>query len=400
MKPSNILKGILAIMVLLMVWSCSKNPASIVEKETSQAFDQMTIKSESIVPGQYIVVLKEPGLVKTNPSIKYDEALAYARTKALAVMSQSNISSEKLGAVFGTAILGFVANLSDPELAVLKKDKRVSYIENDRIIILAKEDEEPVEQPVQTIPWGIARVGYASGIGKTAWIIDTGVDFDHPDLNVDTIRQMTFVPGTKTADDDQGHGTRCAGTVAAIDNEIGVVGVASGATVVPVKVSSVGGRGLISWHIAGVDYVASAASPGDAVNISWRASIDQSIDDAVLAASSKGIFFAIGSCNDSDYAYNYSPQRVNGPYVWTVSAMDSTDTWAYFSNFGNPPVDFCQPGIGILTCTIGGTYAISSGTSRSAPHMCGILLITNGNPTTNGYVKNDPDGIPDPIGHI
>ena len=94
-------------------------------------------------------------------------------------------------------------------------------------------DPDP-DQTSQEVPYGITRVGYANGVGKTAWIIDTGIDLDHPDLNVDQSRGRNFISTSKTPDDDNGHGSHCAGTVAAIDNNIGVVGVAAGATVVPV----------------------------------------------------------------------------------------------------------------------------------------------------------------------
>ncbi len=78
---------------------------------------------------------------------------------------------------------------------------------------------------------------------KKAWIIDTGIDLDHPDLNVDAAIGKTFVTRTTTPEDDNGHGTHCAGIVAAIDNTVGVVGVAAGANVVPVKVLDKRGSG-------------------------------------------------------------------------------------------------------------------------------------------------------------
>ena len=120
--------------------------------------------------------------------------------------------------------------------------------------------ENPVQDPVQppqSIPYGIASVGYADYTGThLAWIIDTGIDYDHPDLNVNTTLAKTFVNKTYTADDDNGHGTHCAGIVAAKNNDIGVVGVAANAFVVPVKVLDKTGKGACSIIIAGVDYVA------------------------------------------------------------------------------------------------------------------------------------------------
>ena len=80
--------------------------------------------------------------------------------------------------------------------------------------------------------------------------------------------------------------------------------------------------------------------------------------------------------------------------------IHAENKFAYFSNYGNPPVDFCAPGVSIYSTYKGGGYTTMSGTSMAAPHMCGILLVTNGNPKTSGYVLSDPDGKPDPIAHI
>ena len=106
------------------------------------------------------------------------------------------------------------------------------------MFVLAKPGTSPTPLPAQVTPPGINIVGGGatySGDNKV-YIIDTGIDIDHPDLNVDAGSGKTFVPRTTTADDDNGHGTHCAGIVAAINNAVGVVGVAAGATVVPVKV--------------------------------------------------------------------------------------------------------------------------------------------------------------------
>ncbi len=400
MKRSATVKALLVLTASLMLWGCSNNPSSVVDQATPQTTDLVSMQTDNIIPGQYVIVLKEAGALKSNSSAKYDQATAYAKSKAVAIMNDNGISSGKIKLAYGTAIFGFSANLTDQEVAALRADNRVSYIEADRMFSIKVASKPVPVTPTQSVPYGIVRVGHASGIGKTAWIIDTGIDFDHPDLTVDIIRQKTFIDRTLTADDDNGHGTHCAGTVAAIDNAIGVIGVAAGATVVPVKVLDHRGSGPYSVVIAGVDYVASVGEAGNSANMSLSGGIYQPIDDAVLAASNKGIFFALAAGNASDDANNYSPARVNGPYVWTISAMDINDNWAYFSNYGNPPIDYCEPGISILSCWNDGFYNTISGTSMASPHMCGILLITNGHPITSGYVNGDPDGNPDPIGHI
>jgi subtilisin family serine protease len=116
----------------------------------------------------------------------------------------------------------------------------------------------------------------------------------------------------------------------------------------------------------------------------------------VLKASAV-VKFALAAGNETDNANNHSPARVNGPNIYTISAMGTGDLWASFSNYGNPPVDYCAPGVSILSTYKGGGYATLSGTSMATPHFVGLLLL--GNIVTNGKVLNDPDGVADPIAH-
>jgi len=146
-----------------------------------------------------------------------------------------------------------------------------------------------------------------------------------------------------------------------------------------------------------VDYVAANAAPGDAANMSLGGPPSDALDDAVRNAASQGIYFAIAAGNDGDDANNYSPARVNGTTIFTVSAIDDADTFASFSNWGNPPVDYAAPGVSILSLwKDGGTNTIS-GTSMATPHVCGLLLL--GSIQADGYAIDDPDGNPDPIAH-
>src|SRR5690606_17124295 len=93
-----------------------------------------------------------------------------------------------------------------------------------------------------------------------------------------------------------------------------------------------------------------------------------------------------------------SPASANGTNIYTISAMAQGDVWASYSNYGNPPIDFCAPGSSIFSTYKDGGYATASGTSMAAPHVAGILLL--GNVKTDGYVNGDPDGNPDPIASV
>jgi subtilisin family serine protease len=314
---------------------------------------------------------------------------------------------------YNRAITGFAAELSDAQLSELRNDPRVDFIEKDRIVQFAPPCGTPNGGPcdgdggddggdtsAQETPYGITRVNGGATYSGTnvAWILDSGVDLDHPDLNVNaSLGFNAFTKGKdgKDLDDGNGHGTHVAGTIAAIDNSTGVIGVAAGATVVPVKILDSRGSGSYSGVIAGVDHVAANGSAGDVANMSLGGPTSDALDTAVENASSQGIYFVIAAGNSAEDANNSSPARANGQYIYTISAMDSNDQWASFSNFGNPPVDYAAPGVSVLSTWKEGGYNTISGTSMAAPHTAGVLLLGSG--TTDGTVLGDPDGNADPI---
>jgi subtilisin family serine protease len=303
--------------------------------------------------------------------------------------------------VYNSALRGIAVEMTEKEALEMSKAHGIKGVYPDMMVkfdLPVVEGRPSSPSNVQYLPWGITRIGGAAvGTGKTAWIIDTGIDLTHPDLTVDASKGRSFVPKVDSPDDDNGHGTHVAGTVAALDNSFGVVGVAAGATVVPVKVLNRQGSGAYSWIIAGVNYVAGMAERGDAANISLGGPAYQPMDDAVYNLGKAGINVSLAAGNEAMDANNLSPARINGNNIYTISAMSSGDIWAYYSNYGNPPVDYCAPGNYVISTYKGGRYAIMSGTSMAAPHVCGLLL--SGKITTDGYVTSDPDGDPDPIAH-
>jgi subtilisin family serine protease len=377
-----------ALLLGIVFEGCRDEQAPISSPQSEEIGSTEDVRmTDAPIDGQYIVVFKK--------SLRKNKNIAESVNS---LMSQTGIASDAVQNIYEHSIQGFTAKMTADEALAIKKQISVAYVEQDRVITLAKPGGGGGGLPAQTTPWGITRVGGpGNGVGKVAWIIDTGIDLDHPDLTVDVARSRNFVSTTASADDDNGHGTHCAGIVAAKDNTVGVIGVAAGATVVAVKVLNRQGSGTYSQIIAGVDYVAANGANGDVANMSLGGSGSQALDDAVSNAASKGIKFALAAGNESTNAGTKSPARVNGANIYTVSAMGTGDNWASYSNYGNPPVDYCAPGSSILSLwKSGGTNTIS-GTSMATPHVAGILLL--GNITSDGTVKNDPDGNADPIAH-
>jgi subtilisin family serine protease len=382
--------------IALLLVSCEK-PSENISRQ-----DDYVKTSMEAIPGQYVVLLKgDFGYVKSG-EMSYENAQIAMTGITRNILAASGISEREPLFVYSSGIQGFAIRLEDSELALLKENPNVRGVWQDMMFILAKPAPTPVGLPTPEVtPPGITRVGGgATYTGtKEAWIIDTGIDLDHLDLNVDVAKGKTFVTRTTTPNDDNGHGTHCAGIVAAIDNDGGVIGVAAGAPVVPVKVLDKRGSGAMSVIIAGVDYVTATAVAGDAANMSLGGSVYEPLDLKVVAMGARGIFVALAAGNESDDANNHTPARANGTNVYTISACDRYDVWASFSNYGNPPIDFCAPGVSILSTYNNGGLATMSGTSMAAPHACGVLLATGGNPKSDGYVTGDPDGNPDPIIH-
>ncbi|WP_319590374.1 S8 family serine peptidase [uncultured Draconibacterium sp.] len=386
---------LLFIMALaVVIVSCEKTEDISVTNPDQVEFITHT---ETVIPGQYIVMFESSNLKSAYRSkTEADFALV---TKAQKISSAANINLGEPKMVYSQTIEGVVVNISEKEAKELQYADGVVGVYPDKMVALKKPGTLPSDPPSETVPYGITRVGGGATYtgSHKAWIIDTGIDLDHPDLNVDAASGQTFIDRTTSPDDDNGHGSHCAGIVAAIDNEVGVVGVAAGATVVPVKVLDRKGSGAYSVIIAGVDFVALNAEPGDVANMSLGGGVYEPIDAAVEALGEAGVLVALAAGNESDDANNHSPARANGTNLYTVSAMDINDDFAYFSNYGNPPIDYCAPGVNILSCYKSGGYTTMSGTSMAAPHVCGLLLATNGNLSTDGYVNGDPDGNADPI---
>lgn len=402
--------GLLTLVIILS--SCEKSmiaPSEIEDNSINAPISfEGTFKNGDVIEGQYIVTFADHAFDanELSRSNNYAERTNLIKTKAQSIINSKRNNNAEILHAYGNSIKGFALKADAATIEELKADKDILSVEEDKFIILGPGNGNGNGgggggSQSQTTPWGITRVGGAGdGTGKRVWVIDSGVDLDHPDLNVDASLSQSFLSGggpSASADDQNGHGTHVAGTIAALNNNIGVVGVAPNASVVSIRVLDRRGSGSLSGVIAGVNYVAANGSAGEVANMSLGGGVSTSLDAAVAnAASTSGVKFVLAAGNESDDANNHSPARVNGPNIYTISAMNSGDNWASFSNYG-AAVDYCAPGVSIESTWKDGGYNTISGTSMAAPHAAGILLL--GNITTSGFVNGDPDGNADPIAH-
>ena len=386
-----------------MLFSCTNDD---IQTQTEDIQVKTGVTSE-IIPGKYIVVYNAEGIKKAARIAAQSgkQVIAPENINQLTeqILLDADITLRTPEQTYSSALKGVAIELTENEADKLALSSSVKGVYPDMMVNFGLPEvtikAKPAPQPVaQSTPWGIARIGgSADGTGKIAWIIDTGIDMDHPDLTVDQTRGKNFISLTAKPDDDNGHGTHCAGIVAARNNSLGVIGVAAGATVVPIKVLDRRGSGAYSGIIAGVDYVATNGKAGDAVNLSLGGPTYDALDAAIIVLANKGLKVAIAAGNESQNANNVSPARVNGNNIYTISAMGTGDLWATYSNYANPPVDYCAPGTAIYSTYKGGGYATLSGTSMAAPHVCGLLLL--GDIKSDGTVSGDRDSTPDPIAH-
>jgi len=294
---------------------------------------------------------------------------------------------------------GIAVKLSEAKFQEVEKAEEVELVEYDRFVPAPKVEIESVTEATvraQTTPCGINNAGgSANGNGsKWIWIIDTGIDLDHPDLNVvtNTSYARSFVGGN--ANDCNGHGTHVAGTAGAINNSIGVVGVSRGAPVVPVRVFGCSGGSATSTIVAAVNHVNANNISGDVVNMSLGGYFgsgcanNSSYRAGLHSLSDQGTWVAVAAGNDSSNAAFYQPACVNRSRVLTVSSMTCGRSWSSFSNYNVNPVDFIATGSSVYSTWKNGSYATISGTSMATPHVAGICHVRQARPRGVGTVSN------------
>lgn len=234
------------------------------------------------------------------------------------------------------------------------------------------------DEEIKEIPWGVKRVNAYSawdittGKGVKVGVIDTGIDYNHADLAQNYAGGYNVIFTTKTPLDDQGHGTHVAGTIAAVKNLKGVVGVAPDVSLYAIKVLDSKGSGQYSWIIDGIQWAVN--NKMEVVNMSLGAPQgSEALKAAIDAAYKAGVVVVCAAGNDGG-AVNY-PAKYPGTIA--VSALDSADKIASFSSRG-AEIAFIAPGVNINSTYKGNYYKAMSGTSMASPHVAGLSALVVG----------------------
>lgn len=281
-----------------------------------------------------------------------------------------------------------VASIPETAYYALQQNPHIRYIEEDNHVQLIS---------AQSLPWGVNRIDADlvwpagnTGAGVKIAIVDTGIDYNHPDLAANCVEGISFVDYTNDPMDDYGHGTHCAGIAAAVNNDIGVIGVAPGASLMPVKVLNYNGGADLSWIANGIIWAANNGADVISLSIGYNQHVQSWQDACDYAYNTKGCVVVAaagnsgnppGSGDTVEYPARYSS-------VIAVSATDSNDKRARWSSTG-PTVELAAPGVSIYSTVWDNTYTTMSGTSMSCPHVAGVaaLVIASG-VTTNVEVRN------------
>ena len=242
--------------------------------------------------------------------------------------------------------------------------------------------------------------------GVVVAVIDTGVQYTHPDLvgniaintgetpnnGVDDDRNgytddyygYDFINYDGNPMDDHYHGTHCAGTIGAKGNNgVGVAGVAWSVSILPVKVLSASGSGSLASVASGINYAVARGAKVLSMSLGGSSS-SATLDNAIAAARQSGVLIVAAAGNsgqNTDYYPSY-PASSPSDNVLAVAATDSSDAMASWSNYGPTSVDVAAPGVNIYSTLLGNTYDYLSGTSMATPHvagMAGVLRAINSN---------------------
>lgn len=407
--------------------------------------------SVSAISVIFLILIWMPAAATAQPQRFLDVIVALDERFAVGHRAGNEIAAAQIATdmglrptlTYGTALFGFAARIPEGRFSALERDPRVAFVNLDAMVAIpipriaappwcadnpnhpaCSDDDGGGDEPsAQIVPWGVNRIGadgnVNTGAGIHVYIIDTGIDANHLDLqahlgNGFAVETCKGGGCLEAWDDDNGHGTHVAGTVGAIDNGDDVVGVAPEVTLHAVKVLARNGSGTLSGVIKGVDWVADqVASRGlaAAANMSLGGSGskkgtcsdsgftgDDAFHKAVCNAKNVGVVFAVAAGNSGADAENAVPAAYDDAVITASATLcnftesggiqscnTGSDDWPSWSNWGNDaagwtandsaPVAIAAPGVSVLSTWNDGGTRTASGTSMASPHVAGAAAL-------------------------
>nr|P80146.3 RecName: Full=Extracellular serine proteinase; Flags: Precursor [Thermus sp. Rt41A]AAA82980.2 serine proteinase [Thermus sp. Rt41A] len=364
--------GLWLLLGLLVLSACSSNPPAA----STQEAPLLGLEAPEAIPGRYIVVYKEnadvlPALealkAALEPGLMQPQGLQAQALRTL------GLEGARVDKVYTAALRGVAVEVPDQELARLRQDPRVAYIEADQEVRAFA-----VQSPAT---WGLDRIDQrtlpldgrytytATGAGVHAYVVDTGILLSHQEFTGRIGKGYDAITPGGSAQDCNGHGTHVAGTIGGT-----TYGVAKGVTLHPVRVLDCNGSGSNSSVIAGLDWVTQNHVKPAVINMSLGGGASTALDTAVMNAINAGVTVVVAAGNDNRDACFYSPARVTAAI--TVGATTSTDYRASFSNYGRC-LDLFAPGQSITSAWYTSSTATNtiSGTSMATPHVTGAAAL-------------------------
>jgi subtilisin family serine protease len=354
MKIQYVKISLLVLIGLVLLIGCQMNDSS----------------SNSGSSGQKAVTIQNDNLARKI--IVFNSEVSHERKEA--VISEVNgVILKHLPIINGAAVV-----IPPAAIGRMKARGEVKRIDDDiEIYALGKPSGGGTTPPAQVLPWGIDRIDadvawtYSKGSTVKVAILDTGIDYTHPDLAGNVKGGINTITPAKTYMDDNGHGTHVAGITAALNNTVGVIGVGPQISLYAVKALDRRGSGYLSDIIEGLQW--SIDNKMQVINMSLGSSSDNlSFHQAVQAVYQAGIIQVAAAGNDG--AYNTVNYPAKYPEVIAVSAVDANGQLASFSSYG-PEITIAAPGVNIYSTYKGGVYKTLNGTSMAAPHVTGTVAL-------------------------
>ena len=309
---------------------------------------------------------------------------------------------------------------AEPVQKINLNDPIESFTSSDLLLRETEPSEIQPNDPMFAEQWALNNSGQNGGKAKAdlaalkAWVktqgsseiviavLDTGIDYTHPDLVGNMWLRPDNVPGYKDEElgavndlhgfnaadnrsdpmDDNGHGTHCAGIIGAEgDNSLGITGINWNVQIMPLKFLGRGGFGTTKDAIEAINYAIDRKRAGvnlRVINASWGSTqYSKALEDTIRAAGEEGILFVAAAGNDgsSNDKRPHYPSNYNLPNVISVAALDRNDNLASFSNFGVKTVHVAAPGREILSTWLNEDFREASGTSMATPYIAGVAAL-------------------------